>query len=197
MTGSVATGSSGTNGVGPTGPGADGPGMRCHGGDDADRRPGTAAARPVRRRHPAPPFCIVGLDGSLADPVGRTDARWMDAERAFLVDLCDGEASESNVVELVDQVQQTWMIEQPDPAPLVGLFGVAVGDLIIARIPGFRWCQVHDDERNELGLTHVDSPVVVFPLAATAQYWQARGLGWLPDYLDRVEESVTRLAQAS
>lgn len=116
----------------------------------------------------------------------------MAAQRELVADLCDGSADAETLASVFARVHQSWQ-QQPQagsPDALIALFGLAVGDLLVRRVPGLGWVLVSDDHVGELALTHVSAQVAVFPLSAVAERWRSGRADWLPAYLEQVVAAV-------
>ncbi|MCG2798040.1 MAG: DUF3806 domain-containing protein [Cellulomonas sp.] len=116
----------------------------------------------------------------------------MATQRELVADLCDGSADAQTLAAVFDRVHQAWQ-EQPQataPDALIALFGLAVGDLLIRRVPGLGWVLVSDDHVGELALTHFSAEVAVFPLSAVAERWRTGRAGWLLAYVEQVVAAV-------
>lgn len=140
-----------------------------------------------------PPFCLEGLDGCDVEPVGVLEARWMSDQRELALDLCDGAADSQTLAQVLTRVHHAWE-RQPrraDPSPLTAMFGLAVGDLLVRRVPGLGWVLMADGRTAELALTHARAELAVFPLSAVAQRWSVDGDGdWLLPYVEQVVAAV-------
>ncbi|MBU4215977.1 MAG: DUF3806 domain-containing protein [Actinobacteria bacterium] len=148
---------------------------------------------PVRRRPGRlPSFCLPGLSGCAVEPVGRPEARWMATQRELVADLCDGSANAETLADVYSRVHQAWLDQPTAPAPdaLIALFGLALGDLLIRRVPGLGWVLVSDDQLGELALTHFSAQVAVFPLSAVAERWRTGRADWLLAYVEQVVAAV-------
>lgn len=116
----------------------------------------------------------------------------MANQRDLIADLCDGASDAETLATIVHRVQLTWSdhTTHPDPTPLAALFGVALGDLLIRRVPGLGWVLLCDHQRCELAVAHATAPLAVFPLSATAQHWPDLRREWVLPYVEQVVATI-------
>lgn len=81
-----------------------------------------------------------------------------------------------------------------DPNIMINALGVAVGDVVCARVPGARWATVADSEGTELAVVvrPPDGPVI-FPANAVAKRWSAGERGWVPGFIESTVERLIEL----
>ncbi|WP_448631193.1 DUF3806 domain-containing protein [Cellulomonas soli] len=80
--------------------------------------------------------------------------------------------------------------DRDDPHTLVNAFGIALGDLLIARLPSLRWCAYADASGPELVLSHPVHELVVFPISSVARQWGHADDDWFARYADDVTDGA-------
>ncbi|MFS0700720.1 DUF3806 domain-containing protein [Cellulomonas sp. 179-A 4D5 NHS] len=82
-----------------------------------------------------------------------------------------------------------------DPSPAVDGLGVALGDAVLARVPGGRWAVAADEHGREPALV-LPAPLnlTLFPRAAVARRWAAGERGWVVDFVGGVAGRLTDLS---
>lgn len=68
-----------------------------------------------------------------------------------------------------------------DPGSIVLVLGVALGDLLVSRVPGARWV-VWTEPSGDAPAVTVDGHSVVLPLDEVEDRWNAGYRGWLPTF---------------
>jgi hypothetical protein len=117
----------------------------------------------------------------------------MSVQRELILDLCDGAADGQTLADVLTRVHQAWdrQPQRPAPTTLIALFGLAMGDLLIRRLPGLGWVLMSDGRTAELALTQPRGDLAVFPLSAVAQRWDSDTDGdWLLPYVEQVVAAV-------
>lgn len=76
--------------------------------------------------------------------------------------------------------------DAPAPTGAVAALGIAVGDVLVARVPAAAWVMCAGPDGATPGVVHPDRPTapVVAVLDAHAR-WRARAQDWVPGYVDR------------
>ncbi len=147
---------------------------------------------PLFRRTPRPtdgsvvptPHGPAGAEHVDAEPVlaslNAAELVWTAQQRALVEELCDGSLDAQAVGDLFDRVQATWRAtdDRPDPEPLVNAFGVALGDLLVQRVPGLAWASRTDGSGTQLVLTHPTGGLLLFPITAVGDEWGAAPERW-------------------
>ena len=184
--------------------------------DDADGTTGTDDAEPAPGEDvstdpadpPADPASPTGApDGSALGPVTEalTDTRhavedlnaaerlFLAQQRALLAELCPAPQDPVAVGALFDRVRAQWAqaTDRPDPRGPVEAFGVALGDLLAARLPELSWAACTDRYGTEMVLARRDPELLVYPVAAVAQAWEDAHEGWLVTHLRAVVRGVS------
>lgn len=115
------------------------------------------------------------------EPLNAAELVWTAQQRGLVEELCDGSADPQAVGDLFDRVQATWLAtdDRPDPEPLVNAFGVALGDLLVQRVPGLAWASYRDEAGPELVLAHPTHDLVLFPIGAVRREWGSAAERWL------------------
>ncbi|MEN0130292.1 MAG: DUF3806 domain-containing protein [Brevundimonas sp.] len=134
-------------------------------------------------------------------PLNAAEQVWAAQHRELIAELCDGDVDEWSVGHLFDRVHATWLTtdDQPDPAPLVHAFGVALGDLVLREIPGLAWVSYRGDGDDDiaLALSRTGNPLVVFPIASVHDHWGTAGDGWFTEHVQAVvDETIRQLRRA-
>lgn len=113
-------------------------------------------------------------------PLNAAELVWTAQQRALVEELCDGSLDAQAVGDLFDRVQATWRAteDRPDPEPLVNAFGVALGDLLVQRVPGLAWASHADASGTRLALTHPTGGLLLFPITAVGEEWGAAPERW-------------------
>ncbi|WP_309135566.1 DUF3806 domain-containing protein [Cellulomonas sp.] len=130
--------------------------------------------------------------GHTVDELNPAERIWLAQQRALVADLCDDPTDAAAVAALFDRVRTQWAqaAERPDHRPLADAFGVALGDLVVARAPAMRWAAVSDRFGTEIVLAHGQPEVLVYPLASVAQYWEDARPGWFAEQVERLVQTV-------
>lgn len=130
---------------------------------------------------PTPPE----IEPGVVEELNAAERLWTAQQRELLLELCDAVVDAATVGCLFDRVHGAWRAtaRPADPDLLVNVFGVALGDLIVQRVPGLSWAVYRDDVGTELVLAHRSHPLVVFPVAAVAERWGAAEPGWFTAYV--------------
>ena len=155
-------------------------------------------------------------DGTVADEVGPVAAALSDTrhtidglnpaellflaqQRALVAGLCDDPGDATAVGALFDRVREQWAQaeDRPDPRSLADAFGVALGDLVRAQAPALDWAVCSDRYGTEIVLAQRTPEVLVYPIAAVAQYWESAAQGWFVRHLADVVHSVVPRAPAA
>ncbi|MCR6688292.1 DUF3806 domain-containing protein [Cellulomonas sp.] len=123
------------------------------------------------------------------------EAVWAAQQRELVAGLCGQRIDEPRVSALFDRVHPTWCAatDPIDPQPLIHAFGVAMGDLVAAAVPGLSWASYQDRAGTELVLTHDVHDLVVFPVATVEAHWGTAGPGWFAQHLQTVVDGTRRL----
>ncbi|GAA3794104.1 DUF3806 domain-containing protein [Cellulomonas soli] len=130
-------------------------------------------------------------DGDL-EALNDAELVWAAQHRELVTGLCEGQADVETLSRLFDRVQAGWLAsaDRDDPHTLVNAFGIALGDLLVSRLPGMRW-QVYTDARGpELVLAHPVHDLVVFPISSVARQWGHAPEDWFARYADDVTEGA-------
>ncbi|UZN03989.1 DUF3806 domain-containing protein [Cellulomonas sp. S1-8] len=147
----------------------------------------------------AAPVDVVGpVAAALSDTRHRIDELnpaeriFLAQQRALIGDLCPDTTDAAAVGALFDRVRAQWRDAEdpPDPGPLADAFGVALGDLVCAEAPDLGWATCADRFGTEIVLAREDPEVLVYPIAAVAQSWQAAAPGWFITHLANVVRGV-------
>jgi len=123
---------------------------------------------------------------------------WLDELRAALPGG-DVPRGPEEVGELYDGLFDAWhsapQSEQGDPNAVINALGVAVGDAVVARVPGARWAAVSDEHGTELAIvaSSAEAPTM-FPTAAVAKRWVERERGWVAEYIGWISDRFTQIA---
>lgn len=114
-------------------------------------------------------------------PLNAAELVWTAQQRALVEELCDGSPDAQAVAELFDRVQSTWLTsaDRPDPEPLVNAFGVALGDLLVQRVPGLAWASLTDASGSRLVLVHPTTDLLMFPIASVREQWGTAPDRWV------------------
>jgi hypothetical protein len=95
----------------------------------------------------------------------------------------------------VDELMTTWHHAMPslrwDPLPTTTAAGLAVGDAVIARVPGLEWVYALDAPQSPYALAHPRTAMVVLPADAVAQLWSQGATGRLPGLVDELAARST------
>ncbi|WP_273652427.1 DUF3806 domain-containing protein [Cellulomonas fimi] len=113
-------------------------------------------------------------------PLNAAELVWTAQQRALVEELCDGSLDAKAVGDLFDRVQATWRAseDRPDPEPLVNAFGVALGDLLVQRVPGLAWASHTDASGTRLALTHPTGGLLLLPITTVADEWGSAPERW-------------------
>ncbi|QGQ20390.1 DUF3806 domain-containing protein [Cellulomonas sp. JZ18] len=157
--------------------------------DEPDHGAGAPSADDPAHGDDEPPATDLGHTVDELNPAERI---WLAQQRTLVADLCDDPADPAAVAALFDRVRTQWAQaeERPDHRPLADAFGVALGDLVVARAPALRWAAVSDRFGTEIVLAHDEPEVLVYPLASVAQYWEDARPGWFTDQVERLVQTV-------
>lgn len=121
--------------------------------------------------------------------------------RELVSGLCGGTVTPDALGALYDRVLVTWVAtpepDRADAQQLVRAFAIALGDLVVERVPGVAWVSSTDAEGTELALAHPDSDVLVYPRAVVARRWSEGETGWLAGYPDEIATGLTQLLTAA
>ena len=165
----------------------------------ADGETGTPGAAPDGPPGPAADVAEVGpVAAALSDTRHTIDALnpaellFLAQQRALVAGLCDDPADAATVGALFDRVRQQWAQadDRPDPRSLADAFGVALGDLVRAQAPTLDWAVCSDRYGTEIVLAQRTPEVLVYPIAAVAQYWESAAEGWFVRHLADVVHGV-------
>ncbi|HEX5332793.1 MAG TPA: DUF3806 domain-containing protein [Cellulomonas sp.] len=90
----------------------------------------------------------------------------------------------------LDGLMTTWHHTMPslrwDPLPTTTAVGLAVGDAVIARVPGLEWVFAFDAPGSPYALAHPRTAMVVVPADTVAMLWQHGATGRLPGLVDEL-----------
>ncbi|MGN8247188.1 DUF3806 domain-containing protein [Cellulomonas soli] len=130
-------------------------------------------------------------DGEL-EPLNEAELVWTAQHRELVLRLCEGHTDVDTLSGLFDRVQASWLAsaDRDDPHTLVNAFGIALGDLLIARLPGLRWSAYTDAAGPELVLAHPVHELVVFPISSVARQWGHAAEDWFARYADDVTDGA-------
>lgn len=122
------------------------------------------------------------------EPLNAAEAIWAAQHREIVADLCAGSVDAQTVGDLFDRVQAIWLAtdDRTDSAPLVHAFGVALGDLVVDRVPGLSWASAHGDGEPELVLAHDTHDLVIFPIGSVRKNWGYAPAGWIAGHVHEV-----------
>ncbi len=134
------------------------------------------------------------LEGVVA-PLASPEVTWLAQHRELVADLCDHETTVEAIGSLFDRVHDAWRqsSDLSDPLPLTHAFGVALGDLVVERLPTLEWSSYSDAAGTELVLGHPRSALVVFPISSVAAHWSTAAPGWFQAHVDVVTTGAARL----
>ena len=157
--------------------------------DDAapDAAPGTADDDA-----PGPVATALADTHHTVEDLNDAERVFLAQQRALVAELCPDPQDPAAVGALFDRVRTQWAqaTDRPDPRGPVEAFGVALGDLVAARLPELSWGVCTDRFGTEMVLVRRDPEVLVYPVAAVAQAWEdARG-GWFVTHLEAVVRGV-------
>ncbi len=126
------------------------------------------------------------------DGLNPAELLFLAQQRALVAGLCDDPTDAAAVGALFDRVRQQWAQadDRPDPRSLADAFGVALGDLVRAQAPALDWAVCSDRYGTEIVLAQRDPEVLVYPIAAVAQYWEDAAEGWFVRHLADVVQGV-------
>ena len=127
------------------------------------------------------------------EPLNAAELIWAAQHREIISGLCAGTVDTQSLGDLFDRVQAIWLqsTDRTDPESLVHAFGVSLGDLVARQVPELVWGSARADASPELGLTHPQHDLVVFPLAAVAQAWGTAPAGWVAEYVRETSAGAT------
>ncbi|WP_448061993.1 DUF3806 domain-containing protein [Cellulomonas hominis] len=137
---------------------------------------GSATAPPGSARFPRAPGPTDSpvLVPAGVRPPGPVEYVWMETRRELLrgpdVDLTDLGQLAATFDDYVARWHATPDVARWDPTASAVAFGVAVGDVVIARVPGTRWA-VHSSGLPRLALTHPAHARLALPVDAVAHAW--------------------------
>ena len=90
----------------------------------------------------------------------------------------------------LDGLMTTWHHTMPslrwDPLPTTTAVGLAVGDALIARVPGLEWVYAFDAPGSPYALAHPRTAMVVVPADAVARLWYQGTPGRVPGLVDEL-----------
>ncbi len=132
-------------------------------------------------------------------PPGPVEYVWMEERRELLrgpdVDLTDLGQLAATFDDYVARWHTTPDAARWDPTVSAVAFGVAVGDVVIARVPGTRWA-VHPSGLPRLALTHPAHSRLALPVDAVAHAWLAGEPGALASLATRLSALIRPAAPA-
>lgn len=121
------------------------------------------------------------------DPV---ELVWLAEARELLrgpdVDLTDVAWLGGHVDELMTAWHHTMPSLRWDPLPTTTAVGLAVGDAVIARVPGLAWVYALDSSGSPYALAHPRTAMVVLPVDAVAELWYHGTPDQLPGLVDEL-----------
>jgi hypothetical protein len=92
----------------------------------------------------------------------------------------------------VDSLMASWHRTPPglrwDPVPTTTAVGLAVGDAVIARVPGLRWVYALDAPGSPYALAHPRTTRIGLPIDAVTLLWQQGCPDALPRLIDELTE---------
>ncbi len=150
-------------------------------------RPGPPPPQPA-----APEPQVVELD---AAQVARLDELRASLPGGF----APREPSEVGV--LYDGLLDAWLrapvADVGDAFGTIDVIGVALGDVVRAKVPGARWAAVVDEHGTELAIVTSSSATgpTMFPMAAVTKRWLAEERGWAAEYIEWIVEQYAQVAQ--
>ncbi|MBO9569406.1 MAG: DUF3806 domain-containing protein [Cellulomonas iranensis] len=126
------------------------------------------------------------------DALNPAELLFLAQQRALVAGLCDDPTDAGTVGALFDRVRRQWALaeDRPDPRSLADAFGVALGDLVRAQAPTLDWAVCSDRYGTEIVLAQRVPEVLVYPIAAVAQYWESAAEGWFVRHLADVVHGV-------
>ncbi len=140
-----------------------------------------------------------GLVPAGVRPPGPVEYVWMEERRELLrgpdVDLSDLGQLAATFDDYVARWHAAPDAARWDPTVSAVAFGVTVGDVVIARVPGTRWA-VHPSGLPRLALTHPAHTRLALPVDAVAHAWLAGEPGALPSLATRLSALVRPAAPA-
>ncbi|MBB2924081.1 DUF3806 domain-containing protein [Cellulomonas cellasea] len=147
-----------------------------------------------RDRTPAPPQAPAALpEARDLEPV---DVAWFAGVRASF----PGGASANDPETLgrrYDDALDAWGAGGGvgDPSTMVDGLGVALGDAVLARVPGGRWAVAADEHGREPAVV-LPPPLslTIFPRAAVARRWATGERGWVADFVGSLVGRLTDLS---
>jgi hypothetical protein len=133
------------------------------------------------------------------DGLNPAELLFLAQQRALVAGLCDDPGDATAVGALFDRVREQWAQaeDRPDPRSLADAFGVALGDLVRAQAPALDWAVCSDRYGTEIVLAQRTPEVLVYPIAAVAQYWESAAQGWFVRHLADVVHGVVPRAPAA
>lgn len=128
----------------------------------------------------------------LLDAPHEAEAEWLDAIRAAARTAGIDLASAESVERVLDEGLDAWTAAPPDerfdPSSLLHMLGCALGDLLVARMPGSRWAVSPQADGTHLVVTTAEGERVVHPFATVVAGWNSGTHGWFARF---VEETAT------
>lgn len=133
------------------------------------------------------------------DDLNPAEHVFLAQQRALVAELCGDPTDAAAVGALFDRVRAQWAQaeDRPDPRSLADAFGVALGDLVTARVPGLAWAVCSDRFGTEIVLAQREPEVLVYPVAAVGQHWESAAEGWFVAHLEGVVRGVAPSLSAS
>ncbi|MGV8977853.1 MAG: DUF3806 domain-containing protein [Cellulomonas sp.] len=119
-----------------------------------------------------------------------TELVWLGEARELLrgpgVDLTDLDWLSGHVDALLAAWRDTMPSLRWDPLPTTTAVGLAVGDAVIARVPGLEWVYALGGPGSPYALAHPRTTMVELPIDAVAHLWADGALGQLPGLVDEL-----------
>ena len=166
--------------------------------DDGADEPPAPASSPIPASTPAPAPAPGPVATALADTrhsvedLNDAERVFLAQQRALVAELCPDPQDPAAVGALFDRVRTQWAqaTDRPDPRGPVDAFGVALGDLVRARLPELSWAVCSDRYGTEMVLARREPEMLVYPVAAVAQAWEDAREGWFVAHLDAVVRGI-------
>ena len=83
--------------------------------------------------------------------------------------------------------------ERWNPTPTTTALGIAVGDAVIARVPGLEWVYVLEPGGSRFAIAHRESPLLEHPIEAVGALWVDGSPGTLRSLVDQLVGHALRV----